>query len=146
MFLVDQSFNKTVKVNLFLISLFALSFQSCTEIVIQPKGLRTDLMRNPDYVGLNGKKQTFSINNDVLSKGKYEVAKVQSEKPLFNWILDDRSEKTLAYQVLVSSNFQVLKQNRGDLWDSGKINTLKSSTLYGGEPLQKNKVYYWKVR
>ena len=115
MFLVDQSFNKTVKVNLFLISLFALSFLSCTEIVIQPKGLRTDLMRNPDYVGLNGKKQTFSINDDVLTKGKYEVAKVQSEKPLFNWILDDRSEKTVAYQVLVSSNLEVLKQEKKNL-------------------------------
>lgn len=146
MFLADQSFNKTVKVNLFLISLIAFLIQSCTEIVIQPKGLRTDLMRNPDYVGLNGKKQTFSINDDVLTKGKYEVAKVQSEKPLFNWILDDRSEKTVAYQVLVSSNLEVLKQNRGDLWDSGKINTLESSTLYGGESLQNNKVHYWKVR
>ena len=65
---------------------------------------------------------------------------------MFNWILDDRSEKTVAYQVLVSSNLEVLKQNRGDLWDSGKINTPESSTLYGGESLQNKKVYYWKVR
>ncbi|MGB2312888.1 MAG: alpha-L-rhamnosidase C-terminal domain-containing protein [Flavobacteriaceae bacterium] len=129
-----------------IITLIALFFQSCAKGDIHPKGLRTDLMRNADYVGLNGKKQSFSLHDDVLTKGRYEVAKVQSEKPLFNWILDDRSQKTVAYQVLVSSNREVLKQSIGDLWDSGKVNTPKSSSLYGGKPLQKNKVYYWKVR
>ncbi|MGB1362326.1 MAG: hypothetical protein ACPG7V_03660, partial [Flavobacteriaceae bacterium] len=110
-----------------IITLIALFFQSCAKGDIHPKGLRTDLMRNADYVGLNGKKQSFSLHDDVLTKGRYEVAKVQSEKPLFNWILDDRSQKTVAYQVLVSSNREVLKQSIGDLWDSGKVNTPKSS-------------------
>ena len=96
MFLADQSFNKTVKVNLFLISLIAFLIQSCTEIVIQPKGLRTDLMRNPDYVGLNGKKQTFSINDDVLTKGKYEVAKVQSNHCLTGYWMTDLKNCSLS--------------------------------------------------
>ena len=129
-----------------LIPLIALLFQGCGEENILPKGLRTDLMRNADYVGLNGKKQSLTLQNDVLTEGRYEIAKVQSENPLFNWILDNRSQNTIAYQILLSSNRAGLKQNKGDHWDSGKIFSHQSSTLYKGNPLQKNKVYYWKVR
>ena len=129
-----------------LIPLIALLFQGCGEENILPKGLRTDLMRNADYVGLNGKKQSLILQNDVLTEGRYEIAKVQSENPLFNWILDNRSQNTIAYQILLSSNRAGLKQNKGDHWDSGKIYSHQSSTLYKGNPLQKNKVYYWKVR
>ena len=129
-----------------LIPLIALLFQDCGEENILPKGLRTDLMRNADYVGLNGKKQSLILQNDVLIEGRYEIAKVQSENPLFNWILDNRSQNTIAYQILLSSNRAGLKQNKGDHWDSGKIYSHQSSTLYKGNLLQKNKVYYWKVR
>ena len=129
-----------------LITLIALLFQACGEKNIQPKGLRTDLMRNADYVGLNGKKQSLLLRDDVLAEGRYEIAKVQSENPLFNWILDDRSKNTIAHQIILSSNRVGLKQNKGDHWDSGKIYSDLSSTLYQGNPLQKNKVYFWKVR
>ena len=124
----------------------ALIFQGCVEENIQPKSLRTDLMRNSDYIGLNGKKQPLLLQDDILTEGKYEIAKVQSEIPLFNWILDNRSQNTVAYQILVSSNREEINQDKGEVWDSGKVNTQKSSSVYGGKTLQKNKVYYWKVR
>ena len=128
------------------IILTALPFQSCGEEKNRPKNLRVDLMRNADYIGLNGKKQSLLLNDDILNEGKYEIAKVQSENPLFHWILDDRSQNTIAHQILVSSSREGLDQNKGDFWDSGKVNTQKCSSLYRGKPLQKNKVYYWKVR
>ena len=124
----------------------ALIFQGCVEENIQPKSLRTDLMRNSDYIGLNGKKQPLLLQDDILTEGKYEIVKVQSEIPLFNWILDNRSQNTVAYQILVSSNREEINQDKGEVWDSGKVNTQKSSSVYGGKTLQKNKVYYWKVR
>ena len=129
-----------------IIILTTLLFQSCGEEKIQPKSLRVDLMRNADYIGLNGKRQSLLLHDNILTEGKYEIAKVQSENPLFHWILDDQSQNTIAYQILVSSDRKELDQNKGDFWDSGKVNTQKSSSLYGGKPLQKNKVYYWKVR
>ncbi len=129
-----------------LISIITLLFIGCEERIIQPNGLRTDLMRNSDYVGLNGKKQSLLLNDNVLNEARYEIPKVQSENPLLNWVLDDRSENTIAFQVLVSSNSKNLKNDIGDLWDSGKIITFKSSSRYNGTPLQKNKVYHWKVR
>ncbi|MEC7172932.1 MAG: hypothetical protein VXW04_00325, partial [Bacteroidota bacterium] len=129
-----------------ILTLIALFSQSCAKVDIQPKGLRTDLMRNSDYVGLNGKRQNLSLNDNILTKNGYEIAKVQSLKPIFNWIIDDRSLTTVAYQVLVSDNPKKLKQNKGNIWDSGKILSNKFSVQYEGPPLKKNKVYSWKIR
>ena len=146
LYLADPSFKRVAKLILPLIIVVLCFIAYAQTQSVSPQGMRTDLMRNADYVGLYGKKQTFLLHDDVLTKGGYEIAKVQSEKPLFNWILDDRSQNTVAYQILVSSDREVLKQNKGDFWDSRKVNTPKSSSLYRGKPLQKNKVYYWKVR
>ena len=43
-----------------IITLIALFFQSCAKGDIHPKGLRTDLMRNADYVGLMEKNNLFT--------------------------------------------------------------------------------------
>ena len=137
---------KIKALNTLIIILTTLFFQSCVEEKNRPKNLRVDLMRNADYIGLNGKKQSILLHDGILNEGKYEIAKVQSENPLFHWILDDRSQNITAHQILVSSNREGLDQNKGDFWDSGKVNTQKCSSLYLGIPLQKNKVYYWKVR
>jgi len=125
---------------------FCLFLTACQETSIQPKGLRTDLMRNADYVGLNGKKQALALSDSLLAQGKYEVPKVQSKNPILNWILDDRSTTTIAFQVLVSSDQKKLKQNIGDLWDSKKNPSNGFSTPYLGAALKENKVYHWKVR
>ncbi|MEC8397675.1 MAG: alpha-L-rhamnosidase, partial [Bacteroidota bacterium] len=132
--------------HLVIVTLITLFFQSCAKVEIQPKGLRTDLMRNSDYVGLNGKRQNLSLNDNILTKNSYEIAKVQSLRPIFNWIIDDRSLTNVAYQVIVSDNSKELKQNKGNIWDSGKIISNKFSVQYEGPPLKKNKVYFWKIR
>lgn len=121
-------------------------FLSCQSTINQPTGLRTDLMRHGDYVGLGGKKQDLVLNDDILNKNQYELAIVQSNNPIFHWKLDDRSKETSAFQLLVSSNPDLLNQNKGDLWDSGKVSSHKASTLYQGKKLEGNKVYHWKVR
>ena len=121
-------------------------FLSCQSTINQPTGLRTDLMRHGDYVGLGGKKQDLVLNDDILNKNQYELAIVQSNNPIFHWKLDDRSKETSAFQLLVSSNPDLLNQNKGDLWDSGKVSSQKASTLYQGKKLEGNKVYHWKVR
>lgn len=121
-------------------------FLSCQSTINQPTGLRTDLMRHGDYVGLGGKKQDLVLNDDILNKNQYELAIVQSNNPIFHWKLNDRSKETSAFQLLVSSNPDLLNQNKGDLWDSGKVSSQKASTLYQGKKLEGNKVYHWKVR
>jgi alpha-L-rhamnosidase len=52
-----------------------------------------------------------------------------------------------AYQVLVASSPELLAQNRGDQWDSGKVASDDSTqVIYHGTPLASDHSYWWKVR
>lgn len=69
--------------------------------------------------------------------------------PRLNWIMrsDERAECQTAYQVLVATNPELLKQDQGDLWDSGKVASDRSIQIeYAGEPLQSYMHCSWKVR
>jgi len=58
-----------------------------------------------------------------------------------------RGVKQTAYQVLVASTEELLKKDRGDLWDSGKVESDQSVHVeYQGKPLESGKVCHWKVR
>ncbi len=60
-----------------------------------------------------------------------------------NW----RGQRQLAYQVLVASERSFLDQDRGDLWDSGKVQSDRSIHVeYGGRPLSSRMPCWWKVR
>ena len=118
----------------------------CIRDRVKPKKLRTDLLRNSDIVKLNGEVQELMLNDEILSTNKYEISKIQTKTPLFNWVLDDRSKHSISYQLLVSSSVKLLNKNKGDLWDSGKINSTAFSQLYTGKELKTEKVYYWKIR
>ena len=69
--------------------------------------------------------------------------------PRFEWVLrhSERGEKQTAYQVLVATKADLLKQDRGDQWDSGKVTSEDSiQVVYGGRPLESGQNYFWKVR
>jgi alpha-L-rhamnosidase len=52
-----------------------------------------------------------------------------------------------AYQVLVASSPELLKADRGDLWDSGEVESEQSVQVeYAGKPLGSGQGYWWKVR
>ena len=45
-------------------------------------------------------------------------------KPRFSWKFKDstiRGQSQSAYQILVASSEELLKKDKGDLWDSGKV-------------------------
>jgi alpha-L-rhamnosidase len=56
-------------------------------------------------------------------------------KPRLSWILesDQRDQMQSAYQVLVAGSENKLKCNKGDLWNSGKVESDKSGLLLEGE-------------
>lgn len=69
--------------------------------------------------------------------------------PRLSWIVssDQRNQKQTACRILVASSSELLNQDKGDLWDSGKIegdNT--TAAVYSGKPLQSNMKCFWKVR
>lgn len=74
---------------------------------------------------------------------------VQSESPLFAWILDadERNVNQTAYRILVSDNPLLLKKNIGNIWDSGKCVSDESINVrYLGQKLKSSVCYYWKVK
>ena len=69
--------------------------------------------------------------------------------PRLSWInnLPERGGRQTAYQVLVASSPEILGQNVGDLWNSGKIVSDQSVLVaYAGAPLVSGEACYWKVR
>jgi alpha-L-rhamnosidase len=70
-------------------------------------------------------------------------------QPRLSWRLESqqRGQRQTAYQVLVASSLARLRQNQGDLWDSGRVNADRSShVLYAGPALPSRARAYWKVR
>jgi hypothetical protein len=66
-----------------------------------------------------------------------------------NWILESktRSQVQTAYQILVASTIENLKNNNGDIWDSKKVESDKSILInYEGSELKRATSYYWKVK
>ncbi len=79
---------------------------------------------------------------------------IDATQPRLNWVLDStaastdvRGVKATAYQVLVSSAPELLKEDQGDLWDSGKVRSSHPlRAIYAGRPLRSWQAYCWKVR
>ena len=74
---------------------------------------------------------------------------IEVTRPRLSWIIvsDRRGERQTAYQVLVASTPQLLAEDRGDLWDSGKVASDQSiHVAYDGKPLESGMQCFWKVR
>lgn len=73
---------------------------------------------------------------------------IDVKQPRLSWQLQSNQRNVVqtSYQIFVSSNAQNLQQNKGDVWNSGKISSNQSLHVqYNGAALQPNKKYFWKV-
>ncbi len=69
--------------------------------------------------------------------------------PRLSWqcVGEGRGLRQKAYQIRVAASREALKQGRGDLWDSGKVETDRSTqVIYRGRPLPSGTRCYWQVR
>lgn len=69
--------------------------------------------------------------------------------PRLSWVLEsgERGARQTAYQVLVASDPNLLAQDQGDRWDSGKVASDQSvHVAYAGRPLASRDACHWKVR
>jgi hypothetical protein len=74
---------------------------------------------------------------------------VDVPQPRLSWIVesDRRDQRQSAYQILVAESADALAADRGDLWDSGRVesdHTLHIS--YQGRELRSSQQVFWKVR
>lgn len=87
--------------------------------------------------------------NDLRCEYRHDPLGVDILKPRLSWILnsDQRGAKQSAYELLISSNPELLSRNKGDLWDSGKINSSQTNQIeYVGQPLASRARCFWKTR
>jgi alpha-L-rhamnosidase len=88
---------------------------------------------------------------DLRTEGVVQPLGVEEELPRFSWRYEgstnaDRGFRQVACRVIVSSSPEKLKEDVGDMWDSGrKEETGTLSFIYGGKPLLSTARYYWKV-
>jgi len=74
---------------------------------------------------------------------------IDDPQPRLSWVLDAdaRGVRQTAYHVLVGSSEALLRQDTGDLWDSGKVESDQMAQIvYGGKPLAAEQDVFWKVR
>ncbi len=74
---------------------------------------------------------------------------IDVEKPRLSWVLaaGPRGRVQSAYRVLVASSPENLQKDRGDLWDSGRVNSNQSTfVVYAGRSLAAGTACYWKGR
>lgn len=73
-------------------------------------------------------------------------------QPRLSWVLTAgnskaRDLKQTAYRVLVASNEADLRAGKGDLWDSGRVESDQSiHVVYSGRPLTSGAQAFWKVQ
>ncbi len=100
---------------------FSTSFWE--DVAIEAIQLQTEMLTNP--VGI-----------DALS-------------PRLSWQIKSahRNTNQTAYQILVATSLEKLRNNEGDLWNSGKVNSDQSIHVkYAGKSLQSRMHCFWKVK
>ncbi len=101
------------------------SFAFCENLKQEPapEGLMTDLLSNP------------------------ESAVITNPLPHFSWVVAGTESMQTAFQILVASDEKMLQENKGDIWDTGKVESSQSvSVPFSGNQLKENSAYWWKVR
>lgn len=74
---------------------------------------------------------------------------IDTQTPCFSWKLQStqRSTQQSAYQILVADSEELLKEDKGNVWNSGKVHTDASVLIpFAGKKLASATTYYWKVR
>ncbi len=74
---------------------------------------------------------------------------IEATRPRLSWTLtsSEKGDRQTAFQVLVAASEAALAQQRGDLWDSGKVNSDETTAIvYSGKTLASHQRCYWKVQ
>ncbi|MBD3346402.1 MAG: Bacterial alpha-L-rhamnosidase [Chitinivibrionales bacterium] len=86
---------------------------------------------------------------DLRSEYAENPLGIETCTPRLSWRipLEPKGNFQCAYQILVASTANLLEQDTGDLWDSGKVESDNSVHIeYSGAPLHSRMRCFWKVR
>lgn len=101
------------------------------------------------WFSIDGKtQQTFELIQLRCDNAVNPIG-IDATTPQFSWEYQssNRNFRQSAYQVLVADSPEQLEKLNGNVWNSGKVVSGRSSgILYKGLPLQSRKKYFWKVK
>ena len=100
----------------------------------KPYGLLTDLLEHTDYTWQNGYVSTVPVWQAADAIESLQYVKIGSTHPSFSWIVPGEEKATIqtSYRIIVSDNIEDATTGKGNIWDSGTIESRKStSVLYG---------------
>ncbi|WP_371193810.1 family 78 glycoside hydrolase catalytic domain [Glaciecola sp. SC05] len=81
----------------------------------------------------------------LLVEGNVNPINVHRSQPALSWLAGVKKQR--AFQIQVASSESGLLNDNTDLWDSGKVEGQSSRNIaYGGQPLNKNDIAFWRVR
>ena len=73
-------------------------------------------------------------------------------RPRLSWIVKatdpgSRGQMQMAYQILVADDSAAIEQDKGNCWDTGKVESDETVHIeYAGTPLRSSGQYWWKAR
>ncbi len=89
---------------------------------------------------------------DLLCEYRKDPLGIDIKHPRMSWKLraaspEERGQHQRAYRILVASSPELLDRDRGDLWDSSRVESAQSNlVVYRGSSLSSGMRCYWKVR
>ena len=86
---------------------------------------------------------------DLRCERLVDPAGIDMAMPHFSWIINStqRNVTQTAYHIIISSSYEKLQLNEGDIWNSGNIRSDSSvQVLYTGKKLKSRTYCYWKVK
>lgn len=111
---------------------------------------RTTLLASLTVVGFGAMHAVQAVEvKNLRCEYRVDPLGIDVGKPRLSWMLESvaRSERQTAFQILVASTPEMLAQNEGDLWDSGKVTSDRSAHVeYNGRLLNSGQRCWWKVR
>jgi len=123
--------------------------QGCTVVAMRDLERYVDLARRPENPYEDIVRRLGVGPTELKCEYAVEPLGIDAAEPRFGWVLEStrRGQMQSAYQILVASSEVDLEQDRGDLWDSGKVLSNRSVNIpYNGLPLESGQRCWWKVR
>ncbi len=72
---------------------------------------------------------------------------IADHTPEFAWEVPTSARRQTAYQILVASSRDLIDENEGDIWDTGKVSDEQSINVeFKGRSLESGGSYFWKVK
>ncbi len=123
--------------------------QSAIPEKTQPSRLSVNFLTHSGQVFLNGYPVSTPLYKAVNQMENFQFSEIAQRKPFFGWVMNSDQNNTLqtAFHILISSSLENIQNDKGDFWDSGKVESNDSQNIsYAGKNLQPNSVYFWKVK